>query len=140
MYFSALRGRSPQTNTLNVESTVQADDPRALLLDTASQQDVGFGKPDSTVQSPTDSSAATDPQSNGVKLLSALVTSLRQMLMNVNKKQDTGQDSNEWQDPFQNNGGRGKPSTAGGGARGGTEAAARRDDCRGPPAAQSAAA
>ncbi|WP_439867597.1 pectate lyase [Pseudomonas syringae] len=119
--FSALSGKSPQTNTFSEESTAQAVDPSALLFDTASQKDVSFGKPDNTVQSPTDSSAATDPQSNVVKLLSALVTSLLQMLMNLNKKQDTGQDANEWQDPFQNNGGLGTPSTEGGG--GGTEAA-----------------
>lgn len=119
--FSALSGKSPQTNTFSEESTAQAVDPSALLFDTASQKDVSFGKPDNTVQSPTDSSTATDPQSNVVKLLSALVTSLLQMLMNLNKKQDTGQDSNEWQDPFQNNGGLGTPSTEGGG--GGTEAA-----------------
>ncbi|MBI6664958.1 type III effector HrpK [Pseudomonas syringae] len=124
--FSALSGKSPQTNTFNDESTAQAVDPSALLFDTASQKDVSFGKPDNTVQSPTDSSAATDPQSNVVKLLSALVTSLLQMLMNLNKKQDTGQDSNEWQDPFQNNGGLGTPSTEGGG--GGTEAASGGDD------------
>ncbi|MEX5498114.1 pectate lyase [Pseudomonas syringae] len=122
--FSALSGKSPQTNTFNDESTAQAVDPSALLFDTASQKDVSFGKPDNTVQSPTDSSAATDPQSNVVKLLSALVTSLLQMLMNLNKKQDTGQDSNEWQDPFQNNGGLGTPSTEGGG----TEAASGGDD------------
>ncbi|QVK33462.1 pectate lyase [Pseudomonas syringae] len=124
--FSALSGKSPQTNTFSEESTAQAVDPSALLFDTASQKDVSFGKPDNTVQSPTDSSAATDPQSNVVKLLSALVTSLLQMLMNLNKKQDTGQDSNEWQDPFQNNGGLGTPSTEGGG--GGTEAASGGDD------------
>ncbi|KTC00282.1 pectate lyase [Pseudomonas sp. ICMP 10191] len=126
--FSALSGKSPQTNTFNDESTAQAVDPSALLFDTASQKDVSFGKPDNTVQSPTDSSAATDPQSNVVKLLSALVTSLLQMLMNLNKKQDTGQDSNEWQDPFQNNGGLGTPSTEGGGGGGGTEAASGGDD------------
>jgi len=119
--FSALSGKSPQTKTFSEESTAQAVDPSALLFDTASQKDVSFGKPDNTVQSPTDSSAATDPQSNVVKLLSALVTSLLQMLMNLNKKQDTGQDASEWQDPFQNNGGLGTPSTEGGG--GGTEAA-----------------
>ncbi|MFW3164534.1 pectate lyase [Pseudomonas syringae pv. syringae] len=124
--FSALSGKSPQTNTFSEESTAQAVDPSALLFDTASQKDVSFGKPDNTVQSPTDSSAATDPQSNVVKLLSALVTSLLQMLMNLNKKQDTGQDANEWQDPFQNNGGLGTPSTEGGG--GGTEAASGGDD------------
>ncbi|RML49156.1 Type III helper protein HrpW1 [Pseudomonas syringae pv. pisi] len=124
--FSALSGKSPQTNTFSEESTAQAVDPSALLFDTASQKDVSFGKPDNTVQSPTDSSAATDPQSNVVKLLSALVTSLLQMLMNLNKKQDTGQDSNEWQDPFQNNGGLGTPSTEGDG--GGTEAASGGDD------------
>ncbi|RMU60789.1 Type III helper protein HrpW1 [Pseudomonas syringae pv. syringae] len=124
--FSALSGKSPQTNTFSEESTAQAVDPSALLFDTASQKDVSFGKPDNTVQSPTDSSAATDPQSNVVKLLSALVTSLLQMLMNLNKKQDTGQDSNEWQDPFQNNGGLGTPSTEGGG--GGTEAASGGDE------------
>ncbi|NAO52833.1 pectate lyase [Pseudomonas syringae] len=124
--FSALSGKSPQTNTFSEESTAQAVDPSALLFDTASQKDVSFGKPDNTVQSPTDSSAATDPQSNVVKLLSALVTSLLQMLMNLNKKQDTGQDANEWQDPFQNNGGLGTPSTEGGG--GGTEAASSGDD------------
>ncbi|OBS41603.1 type III effector HrpK [Pseudomonas syringae pv. syringae] len=124
--FSALSGKSPQTNTFSEESTAQAVDPSALLFDTASQKDVSFGKPDNTVQSPTDSSAATDPQSNVVKLLSALVTSLLQMLMNLNKKQDTGQDSNEWQDPFQNNGGLGTPSTEGGG--GSTEAASGGDD------------
>ncbi|ALD99263.1 pectate lyase [Pseudomonas syringae] len=126
--FSALSGKSPQTNTFNDESTAQAVDPSALLFDTASQKDVSFGKPDNTVQSPTDSSAATDPQSNVVKLLSALVTSLLQMLMNLNKKKDTGQDSNEWQDPFQNNGGLGTPSTEGGGGGGGTEAASGGDD------------
>ncbi|MCK9775455.1 pectate lyase [Pseudomonas syringae] len=126
--FSALSGKSPQTNTFNDESTAQAVDPSALLFDTASQKDLSFGKPDNTVQSPTDSSAATDPQSNVVKLLSALVTSLLQMLMNLNKKQDTGQDSNEWQDPFQNNGGLGTPSTEGGGGGGGTEAASGGDD------------
>lgn len=126
--FSALSGKSPQTNTFSDESTAQAVDPSALLFDTASQKDVSFGKPDNTVQSPTDSSAATDPQSNVVKLLSALVTSLLQMLMNLNKKQDTGQDSNEWQDPFQNNGGLGTPSTEGGGGGGGTEAASGGDD------------
>ncbi|GAB0059760.1 pectate lyase [Pseudomonas syringae] len=131
--FSALSGKSPQTNTFNDESTAQAVDPSALLFDTASQKDVSFGKPDNTVQSPTDSSAATDPQSNVVKLLSALVTSLLQMLMNLNKKQDTGQDSNEWQDPFQNNGGLGTPSTEGGG--GGTEAASGGDDGGGTTAA-----
>ncbi|MCF5648345.1 type III effector HrpK [Pseudomonas syringae] len=124
--FSALSGKSPQTNTFSEESTAQAVDPSALLFDTASQKDVSFGKPDNTVQSPTDSSTATDPQSNVVKLLSALVTSLLQMLMNLNKKQDTGQDSNEWQDPFQNNGGLGTPSTEGGG--GGTEAASGGDE------------
>jgi len=124
--FSALSGKSPQTNTFNDESTAQAVDPSALLFDTASQKDVSFGKPDNTVQSPTDSSAATDPQSNVVKLLSALVTSLLQMLMNLNKKQDTGQDSNEWQDPFQNNGGLGTPSTEGGG--GGTQEASGGDE------------
>ncbi|MCK9715489.1 pectate lyase [Pseudomonas syringae pv. syringae] len=122
--FSALSGKSPQTNTFNDESTAQAVDPSALLFDTASQKDVSFGKPDNTVQSPTDSSAATDPQSNVVKLLSALVTSLLQMLMNLNKKQDTGQDSNEWQDPFQNNGGLGTPSTEGGDDGGGGTTAA----------------
>ncbi|MBI6796787.1 pectate lyase [Pseudomonas syringae] len=126
--FSALSGKSPQTNTFSEESTAQAVDPSALLFDTASQKDVSFGKPDNTVQSPTDSSTATDPQSNVVKLLSALVTSLLQMLMNLNKKQDTGQDSNEWQDPFQNNGGLGTPSTEGGGDGGGTEAASGGDD------------
>ncbi|PBP32815.1 type III effector HrpK [Pseudomonas syringae] len=126
--FSALSGKSPQTNTFSDESTAQAVDPSALLFDTASQKDVSFGKPDNTVQSPTDSSAATDPQSNVVKLLSALVTSLLQMLMNLNKKQDTGQDSNEWQDPFQNNGGLGTPSTEGGGGGGGTEAASGGDE------------
>ncbi|MCK9700224.1 pectate lyase [Pseudomonas syringae] len=124
--FSALSGKSPQTNTFNDESTAQAVDPSALLFDTASQKDVSFGKPDNTVQSPTDSSAATDPQSNVVKLLSALVTSLLQMLMNLNKKQDTGQDSNEWQDPFQNNGGLGTPSTEG--SDGGTQEASGGDD------------
>jgi|GEM_PF-2736573 len=124
--FSALSGKSPQTNTFSDESTAQAVDPSALLFDTASQKDVSFGKPDNTVQSPTDSSAATDPQSNVVKLLSALVTSLLQMLMNLNKKQDTGQDSNEWQDPFQNNGGLGTPSTEGGG--GGTQEASGGDE------------
>ncbi|KMY02851.1 type III effector HrpK [Pseudomonas syringae KCTC 12500] len=124
--FSALSGKSPQTNTFSEESTAQAVDPSALLFDTTSQKDVSFGKPDNTVQSPTDSNAATDPQSNVVKLLSALVTSLLQMLMNLNKKQDTGQDANEWQDPFQNNGGLGTPSTEGGG--GGTEAASGGDD------------
>ncbi|PBP54242.1 pectate lyase [Pseudomonas syringae] len=133
--FSALSGKSPQTNTFNDESTAQAVDPSALLFDTASQKDVSFGKPDNTVQSPTDSSAATDPQSNVVKLLSALVTSLLQMLMNLNKKQDTGQDSNEWQDPFQNNGGLGTPSTEGGGGGGGTEAASGGDDGGGTTAA-----
>jgi len=135
--FSALSGKSPQTNTFNDESTAQAVDPSALLFDTASQKDVSFGKPDNTVQSPTDSSAATDPQSNVVKLLSALVTSLLQMLMNLNKKQDTGQDSNEWQDPFQNNGGLGTPSTegGGGGGGGGTEAASGGDDGGGTTAA-----
>jgi len=124
--FSALSGKSPQTNTFSDESTAQAVDPSALLFDTASQKDVSFGKPDNTVQSPTDSSAATDPQSNVVKLLSALVTSLLQMLMNLNKKQDTGQDSNEWQDPFQNNGGLGTPSTEG--SDGGTQEASGGDD------------
>ncbi len=124
--FSALSGKSPQTNTFSEESTAQAVDPSALLFDTASQKDVSFGKPDNTVQSPTDSSAATDPQSNVVKLLSALVTSLLQMLMNLNKKQDTGQDSNEWQDPFQNNGGLGTPSTEG--SDGGTQEASGGDD------------
>ncbi|MDA7011055.1 pectate lyase [Pseudomonas cerasi] len=124
--FSALSGKSPQTNTFNDESTAQAVDPSALLFDTASQKDVSFGKPDNTVQSPTDSSAATDPQSNVVKLLSALVTSLLQMLMNLNKKQDTGQDSNDWQDPFQNNGGLGTPSTEG--SDGGTQEASGGDD------------
>lgn len=124
--FSALSGKSPQTNRFNDESTAQAVDPSALLFDTASQKDVSFGKPDNTVQSPTDSSAATDPQSNVVKLLSALVTSLLQMLMNLNKKQDTGQDSNEWQDPFQNNGGLGTPSTEG--SDGGTQEASGGDD------------
>ena len=131
--FSALSGKSPQTNTFSEESTAQAVDPSALLFDTASQKDVSFGKPDNTVQSPTDSSAATDPQSNVVKLLSALVTSLLQMLMNLNKKQDTGQDSNEWQDPFQNEGGLGTPSAEG--SDGGTQEASGGDEGGGTTAA-----
>ncbi|RXT89934.1 type III effector HrpK, partial [Pseudomonas syringae] len=124
--FSALSGKSPQTNTFSDESTAQAVDPSALLFDTARQKDVSFGQPDNTVQNPTDSSAATDPQSNVVKLLSALVTSLLQMLMNLNKKQDTGQDSNEWQDPFQNEGGLGTPSAEG--SDGGTQEASGGDE------------
>ncbi|AKF44773.1 pectate lyase [Pseudomonas fragariae (ex Marin et al. 2024)] len=131
--FSALSGKSPQTNTFSDESTAQAVDPSALLFDTARQKDVSFGQPDNTVQNPTDSSAATDPQSNVVKLLSALVTSLLQMLMNLNKKQDTGQDSNEWQDPFQNEGGLGTPSAEG--SDGGTQEASGGDEGGGTTAA-----
>ncbi|MDF5776887.1 pectate lyase [Pseudomonas syringae] len=131
--FSALSGKSPQTNTFSDESTAQAVDPSALLFDTARQKDVSFGQPDNTVQNPTDSSAATDTQSNVVKLLSALVTSLLQMLMNLNKKQDTGQDSNEWQDPFQNEGGLGTPSAEG--SDGGTQEASGGDEGGGTTAA-----
>ncbi|WP_116829200.1 pectate lyase [Pseudomonas syringae] len=131
--FSALSGKSPQTNTFSDESTAQAVDPSALLFDTARQKDVSFGQPDNTVQNPTDSSAATDPQSNVVKLLSALVTSLLQMLMNLNKKQDTGQDSNEWQDPFQNEGGLGTPSAEG--SDSGTQEASGGDEGGGTTAA-----
>ncbi|MCH5548825.1 pectate lyase [Pseudomonas syringae pv. syringae] len=131
--FSALSGKSPQTNTFSDESTAQGVDPSALLFDTARQKDVSFGQPDNTVQNPTDSSAATDTQSNVVKLLSALVTSLLQMLMNLNKKQDTGQDSNEWQDPFQNEGGLGTPSAEG--SDGGTQEASGGDEGGGTTAA-----
>ncbi|MCJ2374757.1 pectate lyase [Pseudomonas sp. RGM 3321] len=131
--FSALSGKSPQTNTFSDESTAQAVDPSALLFDTARQKDVSFGQPDNTVQNPTDSSAATDTQSNVVKLLSALVTSLLQMLMNLNKKQDTGQDSNEWQDPFQNEGGLGTPSAEG--SDGGTQETSGGDEGGGTTAA-----
>ncbi|KAA8695928.1 Type III helper protein HrpW1 [Pseudomonas caricapapayae] len=132
--FSALSGKSPQQNTLGEQNTQQAVDPGALLFSSDSQKDVNFGQPDNTVQNPQDSSKTDDSQSNIVKLLSALIMSLLQMLMNPNKKQNADQEQNDSQTPFQNNGGLGTPSStdsgggtpdaAGGGGGGGDAPAA----------------
>ncbi|KPX46112.1 Type III helper protein HrpW1 [Pseudomonas syringae pv. helianthi] len=120
--FSALSGKSPQQNTLGEQNTQQAVDPGALLFSSDSQKDVNFGQPDNTVQNPQDSSKTDDSQSNIVKLLSALIMSLLQMLMNPNKKQNADQEQNDSQTPFQNNGGLGTPSSTDSG--GGTPDAA----------------
>ncbi|AVB19143.1 MULTISPECIES: pectate lyase [Pseudomonas syringae group] len=113
--FSALSGKSPQPNTFGEQNTQQAIDPSALLFGSDTQKDVNFGTPDSTVQNPQDASKTNDSQSNIAKLISALITSLLQMLTNSNKKQDTNQEQPDSQAPFQNNGGLGTPSADSGG-------------------------
>ncbi|WP_122222196.1 pectate lyase [Pseudomonas syringae group genomosp. 3] len=104
--FSALSGKSPQTDTLAGQSN-QAVDAEALLFGSDKQQDVRFGTPENTAPNLQNSSQTGDSQSNLVKLFSALIMSLIQMLANTMKNQDTAQDPNEWEDPFQNENGLG---------------------------------
>ncbi|KPW21051.1 HrpWPma [Pseudomonas cannabina pv. alisalensis] len=104
--FSALSGKSPQTDTLAGQNN-QAVDAEALLFGSDKQQDVRFGTPENTAPNLQNSSQTGDSQSNLVKLFSALIMSLIQMLANTMKNQDTAQDPNEWQDPFQNENGLG---------------------------------
>jgi hypothetical protein len=121
--FSALSGKGAQQSPLGQQNTQQAIDPGALLFSSDKQKDVNFGPPDNTVQNPQDSSKTGDSQSNIIQLLSALLMSLLQMLMNPNKKQDANQDQGQGQAPSQNNGGLGTPP-ADSGAGGGTPDAA----------------
>ncbi|KPW90672.1 Type III helper protein HrpW1 [Pseudomonas savastanoi] len=125
--FSALSEKSPQTNTFHDENAPQAVDAGAMLFNSAAPKNVSFGQPDDSVQSPQDANNTANPESNLIKLFSALIVSLLQMLMNLNKKQDTDQDSSEWQDPFQNNGGLGTPSTDSGDSGDGSTLAATGD-------------
>ncbi|KPY01336.1 Pectate-binding harpin [Pseudomonas amygdali pv. mori] len=125
--FSALSEKSPQTNTFHDENVPQAVDAGAMLFNSAAPKNVSFGQPDNSVQSPQDANNTANPESNLIKLFSALIVSLLQMLMNLNKKQDTDQDSSEWQDPFQNNGGLGTPSTDSGDSGDGSTLAATGD-------------
>ncbi|MBN3468045.1 pectate lyase [Pseudomonas savastanoi pv. phaseolicola] len=125
--FSALSEKSPQTNTFHDENAPQAVDAGAMLFNSAAPKNVSFGQPDNSVQSPQDANNTANPESNLIKLFSALIVSLLQMLMNLNKKQDTDQDSSEWQDPFQNNGGLGTPSTDSGDSGDGSTLAATGD-------------
>ncbi|SDW08978.1 Pectate lyase [Pseudomonas syringae] len=104
--FSALSGKSPQTDTLAGQNN-QAVDAEALLFGSEKQQDVRFGTPENTAPNLQNSSQTGDSQSNLVKLFSALIMSLIQMLANTMKNQDTAQDPNEWEDPFQNENGLG---------------------------------
>ncbi|MDU8498116.1 pectate lyase [Pseudomonas syringae] len=125
--FSALNEKSPQTNTFDDENTPQAVDAGAMLFNSAGQKNVSFGQPDNSVQSPQDANNTANPESNLIKLFSALIVSLLQMLMNLNKKQDTDQDASGWQDPFQNNGGLGTPTTDSGDSGDGSTLAATGD-------------
>ncbi|RMP09607.1 Type III helper protein HrpW1 [Pseudomonas syringae pv. persicae] len=133
--FSALSEKSPQTNTFHDENAPQAVDAGAMLFNSAAQKNVSFGQPDNSVQSPQDANNTANPESNLIKLFSALIVSLLQMLMNLNKKQDTDQDSSEWQDPFQNNGGLGTPSTDSGDSGDGSTLAATGDGSGDTPTA-----
>ncbi|OUM06955.1 type III effector HrpK [Pseudomonas syringae] len=110
--FSALGGKSPQQTTATGQNTDQAVNAEALLFGGDKQQDVNFGTPDNTVQSSQDSSKTGDSSSNVVKLLSALLMSLLQMLMNPMKKQTPDQQQNPGQDSSQNNNGLGTPPSA----------------------------
>ena len=98
--FSALNGGSPQKNKFGEQNTQPAVDPGSLLFSSDKQKDINFGPPDNSVQYPQDKSKMGDYRSNLTQLLSALITSLLQMLMksadkrNPNREQDEGQSQN----------------------------------------------
>ncbi|AHG42327.1 type III helper protein HrpW1 [Pseudomonas syringae CC1557] len=114
--FSALKGTGAQQNALAGQNGSANVDAESLLFSSDKQKDVTFGTSDSTVQNPQDSSKTGDSQSNVVKLLSALIMSLLQMLMNPMKKQDPSQEQNRGQDPYQGNNGLGTAPSSGGGS------------------------
>ncbi|WP_024694283.1 pectate lyase [Pseudomonas syringae] len=119
--FSALNGQSPQQSAVGDQQSQQSIDPGALLFNTGKQQDVNFGPPNVTNQNAVDGSKSGEGQDNVIKMLTALLMSLIQMLMKM-----TGQDKNpaneqqQQQDPYQNNSGLGtQPTDSGGGGDGG---------------------
>jgi len=106
--FSAFNDDKPQTGSSVPQNTQQSIDPGSLLFATEKQQNVSFGEPTKPVN-PVDQTKASDSESDPVKLLTALVTSLIQMLMKLLTGQGTNpaDDQSKEQDPFQNSGGLG---------------------------------
>lgn len=118
--FSALNGQSPQQSAVGDQQSQQSIDPGALLFNTGKQQDVNFGPPNVTNQNAVDGSKSGEGQDNVIKMLTALLMSLIQMLMKLTGQDKNPADEQQQQDPYQNNSGLGtQPTDSGGGDTGG---------------------
>lgn len=114
--FSALSGKSPQQSAVGDQQNQQSIDPGALLFNTGKQQDVNFGPPNVTNQNAVDGSKSGEGQDNVIKMLTALLMSLIQMLMKLTGQDKNPADEQQQQDPYQNNSGLGtQPTDSGGG-------------------------